>query len=162
MKWVATLFFLTAVTTDVPNENREKGTPPDNASAEILATKLLEAIRSGNPTVAAADFFPKEAFDLVKDSPNPGRYHSKLIKWYEEDILKEHARFKSQAWTFESIELGRCKWKDIGTEYNKVAYWSCTGNFVTARSGDQKRRFEIHVLINWGNRWYVTHLGPIR
>jgi hypothetical protein len=98
----------------------------------------------------------------VKDLTNPDRYHAKLVKWYEEDILKEHRRFASDKWTFSTFEPGRCKWKDIGTQGNKVAYWSCVGNFVTAVSQGKRRRFEIRVLINWGDKWYVTHLGPIR
>lgn len=159
--WVA-LLFLFAVTNEVPKENQEKGTPPSFASAETLATKLLDAVQTGDPTIAADGFFPQQAFSVVKNSADPERYHRKLVKWYEEDILKEHLRFKTQCWTFESFEPGRCKWKDIGSEQNKVAYWSCIGNFITARCGDKKRRFEIRVLINWGSNWYVTHLGPIR
>ena len=152
----------TAPSSTVPPENLVKGTPPDAASAAEGAKKLLGALHSGDPTPAAAFFFPKEAFDLVKDLPVPERYWKKLFRWYQEDIAKEHRRFKSKDWQFDSIELGRCRWKDIGTEGNKVAYWSCVGNFVTTVSDKSKRRFEIRVLINWGKNWYVTHLGPFR
>lgn len=146
----------------VPKENEERGAPPDSSSAEAGARKLLEAIRTGDATVAADFFFPAEAFDQVKDLPVPGRYRRKLVKWFGEDIAKEHGRFKNGEWRFEKIEMGHCRWKEKGTEGNRLPYWSCRGNFVTVVDGERRRRFEIRVLINWGKAWYVTHLGPIR
>jgi len=161
MKWIVALMAIGAATA-IPKENLTPGTPPSDSSAVEGAARLLAALQSNDKAQAADFFFPKAAFDLVKDMPVPERYWKKLYRWYGEDIATEHGRFKSGEWTVESIALGRCKWKAPGTEGNKVAYWSCRGNFVTARSGDRKRRFEIRVLINWGDKWYVTHLGPIR
>jgi hypothetical protein len=163
MTWALIVaIFLSTVFSAVPKENQTKGEIPSVVSAEQSVALLLDAIQSGEPEKAAPFFFPKDAFNIVKDSSNPERYHSKLAKWYGEDILKEHLRFSSKKWTFSKFEIGRCKWKDIGTEGNKVAYWSCVGNFVSAVADGQTRRFEIRVLINWGDKWYVTHLGPIR
>jgi hypothetical protein len=146
----------------VPQENRTQGALPDVSGAEAGARQLLLAVSSGDPALAADFFFPEEAFDRVKDLPVPARYHRKLVRWYQEDILKEHPRFKRGNWRLEKVELGRCKWKAVGTEGNKLPYWSCRGSFVTATDGEWRRRLEIHVLINWGKRWYVTHLGPVR
>jgi hypothetical protein len=146
----------------VPEQNTVKGTPPPEDSAEEGARFLLEAIRDDSPEHAAGFFFPAAAFDLVKAMAAPGRYHRKLVGWYEEDIRAEHARFADPSWRFQSLELGRCRWQEKGTEGNALPYWSCRGNRVTASSGDRTRRFDITVLINWGDRWYVTHLGPIR
>ena len=160
----AMIFLLMLVASDdpVPEQNRTKGDPPDVSGAKEGASKLLDALKRDDPSVAAGFFFPADAFDLVKDMAVPGRYHKKLVRWYEEDIHKEHGRFKSVEWQFEDIELGRCRWKEPGAEGNKLPYWSCGRNTVTARAGDRIRRFEIRVLINWGENWYVTHLGPIR
>jgi len=146
----------------IPPQNSKKGEPPGVASFEEGARNLLEAFEKNDPAVASGFFFPAYAFDLVKDLPVPGRYHRKLVRWYEEDIGTARKRFARGTWELEKVELGRCRWKEPGTEGNKVAYWSCRGNFATARQGDRTRRFEIRVLINWGDRWYVTHLGPIR
>lgn len=146
----------------VPPQNVERGERPGDASALAGAARLLAAIKADDPALAADFFFPADAFDLVKDLPAPGRYHRKLVRWYQEDIHTEHQRFKSSDWQVEKIELGHCKWKEPGTEGNKLPYWSCRRNMVTARAGDRTRRFEIVVLINWGEQWYVTHLGPIR
>ena len=146
----------------VPEENAVKGNPPEADSAEEGARLLLEAIKADDPSIAGGFFFPAAAFDLIKAMAVPGRYHRKLVGWYEEDIRAEHARFSDSSWRFAAFELGRCKWQEKGTEGNALPYWSCRGNRVTAQSGDRTRRFDVTVIINWGKRWYVTHLGPIR
>jgi hypothetical protein len=146
----------------VPVENAVQGEPPPFGSAEEGARRLLEAIKAGDPAIAADFFFPAAAFDLVKAMAVPGRYHRRLVAWYGEDILAEHARFGDPSWAFEKLERGRCRWQEKGTEGNVLPYWSCRGSRVTARSGERTRTFDIHVLINWGACWYVTHLGKIR
>jgi hypothetical protein len=147
----------------VPSENVAKGEgPPPFEAAEPGARHLVEAIVSGNPELALRFFFPADAFDLVKAMAVPGRYHKKLVAWYREDILSEHPRFASGAWEFEKLERGRCKWQEKGTEGNSLPYWSCRGNRVTVRDGARVRTVEVHVIINWGKCWYVTHLGKIR
>jgi hypothetical protein len=146
----------------VPEENVVKGAPPPIDSAEQGSRLLLDAIEADDPSIAAGFFFPAAAFDLVKAMAVPGRYHRKLVGWYAEDIRAAHARFSDPSWRFASFELGRCRWQEKGTEGNALPYWSCRGNRVTAQSGDRTRRLDINVLINWGRRWYVTHLGPIR
>jgi hypothetical protein len=146
----------------VPIENAVRGTPPPAAGAERGARLLLESIKADDPSIAAGFFFPAAAFDLVKAMAVPGRYHRKLVAWYAEDIRAEHARFRDPSWQLQAFALGRCRWQEIGTEGNALPYWSCRGSRVTARSGERTRSFDIHVLINWGASWYVTHLGPIR
>jgi hypothetical protein len=146
----------------LPKENTVKGELPPFDSAKAGAKRLFEAIKAGDPQRAADFFFPAAAFDLVKAMAVPGRYHRKLVAWYDEDLVALHAQFKDPAWTFDKFERGHCKWQEKGTEGNALPYWSCRGNKVTAKSGDRTRTFDIHVLINWGKSWYVTHLGKVR
>lgn len=147
---------------EVPPGNRDKGAPPGIASAEEGARLLLAAVAADDPALGRGFFFPAEAFDLVKDMAAPGNYHRKLVRWYEEDIRALHRRFASGDWKVQGVALGRCKWKEAGREANKLPYWSCRRSTVTAADGARTRRFDIEVLINWGDRWYVTHLGPVR
>jgi len=130
----AVLLLLAALAADagptVPPENAERGERPDDSSARAGAGKLLAAIKADDPALAADFFFPADAFDLVKDLPVPGRYHRKLVRWYGEDIRAEHRRFKNSDWQVEKIELGRCKWKEPGTEGNLLPYWSCRRNIA--------------------------------
>jgi len=148
----------------IPIENREKGTPPPPDSAEACARRLLDAIRAGDPSLATDFFFPAEAFDLVKDMPEPRSYHRRLVRWFEEDVGAEHDRNPDVAdLAFDRFRLGRCDWIARGEEGNLFPYWSCRHSFFWAKSpSGAERRFEIRVLINWGPDWYVTHLGPVR
>jgi len=141
------------------------GAPPETVSAEAGAQRLLAAFKADDPSLAHDFFFPADAFDLVKDMAVPGRYHRRLVAWYEEDIHAEHERYRraaEQVWVFERFELGHCAWMAVHTEGNKLPYWSCRRSRFTASAGERTLTFEIHVLINWGRNWYVTHLGPIR
>jgi hypothetical protein len=147
----------------IPTENRVRGPVPDPSTAEAGARRLLEAIRSGDPTLAHDFFFPADAFDLVKDMPVPGRYLRRLLAWYDEDLRAEHDRLGDAAdLVFDRFQLGHCTWMEIHTEGNKLPYWSCHHSILRAHAGDHARSFEVHVIINWGQRWYVTHLGEIR
>jgi hypothetical protein len=58
-----------------------------------------------------------------------------------------------------SFKRGGCKWKAIGTEYNKIAYWSCYRNRMIALADGKKIDLDLRTLINWGDKWYITHLG---
>lgn len=147
----------------IPAENREKGVPPDATTAEAGARLLFQAIQQDDPDLAREFFFPAGAFDLVKNMDEPSRYHRKLAAWYEEDIHAEHSRyFGIKTMEFDSFEMGGCTWKEPLSQGNRLPYWSCRNSRIIARSGAKKFDFRIRALINWGPRWYVIHLGPIR
>ncbi|MBI2894517.1 MAG: hypothetical protein HYY06_13275 [Deltaproteobacteria bacterium] len=148
----------------VPSENRERGTTPSPATAEAWAPRLLEAIKADDPSGVLDVFFPAAAFDIVKAMADPARYHRRLVAWYEEDLHIEHDRFPDVAdLSFDRFQMGRCTWQERGSEGNRIPYWSCRHNFLHARSTTGRRRaFEIRVMINWGQSWHITHLGPIR
>ncbi|MBW2262533.1 MAG: hypothetical protein JRG91_11215 [Deltaproteobacteria bacterium] len=147
----------------VPVENQEKNVPPDAASAEEGARLLFEAIKKDDPALAEEFFFPAAAFDLVKNMDDASNYHRKLETYYEEDVHAEHGRyFGVKAMEFDSFELGGCTWKEPLTQGNKLPYWSCRNSRIIVRTGTKKFDYRIRALINWGSKWYVIHLGPIR
>jgi hypothetical protein len=147
----------------VPAGNRERGEPPDPSSAEQGARKLFEAIRADEPALAMDFLFPAPAFDLVKNMDDPGTYHRKLVRFFEEDVHTEHARYWAvDKMEFDGFEMGACAWQEPYTQGNRLAYWSCRNSRILARSGTKVFDFRIKVLINWGDEWYVIHLGPIR
>ncbi|MBN2718230.1 MAG: tetratricopeptide repeat protein [Deltaproteobacteria bacterium] len=151
-----------AIDSQIPIENATKGSMPSKVTAIKGATRLLDAYMNDNAETAMSFFFPGDAFNVVKDSPSPSRYYKKLLQWYREDFDLEKGRFQEGGWKLDDVSLGSCKWKAPGSEANKVGYWSCIRNTVSVSNGQQKRRFEIQVLINWGKDWYITHLRPVR
>ncbi len=150
---------------DIPAENLVKGTLPTMKIAEAsegLAKRLLEAIASDNPESVRDLFFPPEPFDILKDIKRPRDYHTKLVGWFIADIHREHSRLKEDVKIeFDRFTPGSCRWKPIGTEYNKIAYWSCSRNSIFVKAGTEKITIKVVSMINWGKNWYVTHLGPI-
>lgn len=147
----------------VPPENRTGGPRPDPMLAETMVRRLFDAIVADDPSLAADAFFPAAAFDLVKAMDEPGRYHKKLLAWFDEDIHIEHKRYPDVAGLeYAGFEPGKCKWMEIHTEGNKLPYWACRYNAFYGKRDDIKKKFELRVMINWGSSWYVTHLGPVR
>lgn len=149
-------------TQNIPKENVEKKTMPSIDSLNASGKRLLEAIIKNDPESVKDLFFPLEPFLLLKDMKGSRNYHEKLITWYAADIKREHEKIKTFSdVVFDSFKVGRCKWKDMGSENNKIAYWSCNRNRLVAKSGKKDISIDVKVLINWGPAWYVTHLGPI-
>jgi hypothetical protein len=147
----------------VPPENREKGQPPAVESAEAGARLLFDAIKADDQSLASGFFFPGPAFDLVKNMDEPARYHRKLVTWFEEDVHTEHERYWGvTTMEYEGFELGGCTWMEPLSQGNRLPYWSCRNSRILARSGKRLFDYRIKAIINWGERWYVIHLGPIR
>ena len=146
----------------IPQENLIQGVRPDMKSAEIMAERLLGAISRDEGDSSQDLFFPQDAFMALKDMPGAGAYYNRLVKWFKDDIHREHLRLKSaSSLRFIKLKPGFCKWKAVGTEYNKVAYWSCYRAEISASAGDRIIAIPVKSMINWGANWYITHLGPM-
>ncbi len=147
---------------EVPTENMIEGKTPPLKEAEEAAKRILTAITNNTPETVQDLFFPEKVFEGLKDIQRPLDYYKKLTKWFVADIKREHERIKSKPnLVFDGFQKGRCKWKAVGSEYNKIAYWSCYRNYFYAKSGEERIKFEMRALINWGMKWHVTHLGAI-
>jgi hypothetical protein len=149
----------------VPEENRADLTvaPPRPGADEAQepARRLFDAILHDQPERAADFFFPREAFVLVKAMARPERYHARLARRFEADIHALHQTLATTPEaTFERLELTRRgAWVRAGEEGNRLPYWAARHARLHYRVGQQKRALEVRVLISWGSRWYVIHLG---
>lgn len=83
-----------------------------------------------------------------------------LWRHYERDIAALHETLPSLAeGRFSRFLMSRRGgWVARRQEANALPYWACRHSFVYYRAGEREHRFEIRTLINWGPRWYVTHL----
>jgi hypothetical protein len=83
-----------------------------------------------------------------------------LYNHYVADIHALHASLPDLPnATFGQLTLNRRGgWVERRQEANALPYWASRHSVVTYRAGTRERRFEIRTLINWGPRWYVTHL----
>src|SRR5262245_17103119 len=97
---------------------------PEPGDAQEKAARLFEAIVRDDPGRAADFFFPRDAFLLVKAMPDPGRYHDRLRKRYEDDIHALHHALPAGEKVFERLELvKRGGWVKVGEEGNRLPYW---------------------------------------
>lgn len=155
----------------IPPENGRRLTAPaprpPPGDVEARARRLFEALKQGTPgaIAAAEDFFlPREPFIAIKDMSGAERYFRALTRWYREDIATYRARRSDWSTArFEGFTLSRrCAWMARGREANRLPYWSCYGSTLRVAFGPRVERFDVRVMIHWGQRWYTTHLGPIR
>jgi hypothetical protein len=146
----------------IPAQNIKKGIMPDIKGAHATSKLVLKAIKMSDMKVAKWAFFPENIFNELKDIKWPGAYHKKLLKWFAADIKRENSKFANvENLKFKEFKVGRCRWKKVGSEYNKIAYWSCYRNKFVVSDGKKEYEIELRAMINWGNDWFVTHLGPI-
>ena len=120
--------------------------------------RLFSAIQADDPEPVRDLFFPREPFLILKGIADPARYWGVLMSHYERDIHEMHETLPADA-TFDHFVLSRRGgWIERREEANALPYWCSRHSFVYYRVGERERRFEIRTLINWGERWYVTHL----
>lgn len=147
---------------EVPPENQKK--PPIESISSYDPKPLIAQLNQPTSEVEWNTlFFPAAAFDQVKGIKDPGAYHKQLLKWFAADIKREHERLKPAGpWEVDSFKLGSCKWKEKGSEANALPYWSCYKSKLKIKNAKgESNLVEVRALINWGNQWYITHLGPI-
>jgi hypothetical protein len=136
------------------------------ASDELTerARALFDAIVTLDPARAEGFWFPREPFIPLKDVKNPGRYWDTLHKAYLDDVRALHRKRKSwDGATFERFTVGSTpKWVKPGDEVNKIGYYRSFHGTIHYRIGDEPAKLDVHTLITWQGRWYVTHLRKIK
>lgn len=149
----------------IPAENarelrRRPAVPPVGPEDEERARRLFAAIQQGDPEGAIDFYFPRDPFLVLKAIANPGRYWDRLIAMYRRDIRRLHRETPRLAEaTFDRLVLSPTRtWMTVGREANHLPYWSVYHSYIQYNVGERRRRLEVRVLINWGPRWYVTHL----
>ena len=153
---------------DVPLGNRpNQASPPARpgaADAEAKARILFEAIVRDDPQHAASVFFPKDAFLLVKDMRDPGRYFDRLQRRFESDVHVLHRRLQDPT-TAEFVRFDLAKRGGFVREReegNRLPYWAARHSFLHFRDRGKLQHFEVRVLITWDDRWFVIHLNEFR
>jgi hypothetical protein len=161
---VLTASFAHAQEIAIPDENardrREAPPRPAAGDADARAAVLFRAIQEDNPELARDFFFPREPFLVLKGIADPGRYWGILYGHYERDIHEMHGSLPQlEGASFARFVLSRRgEWVERRQEANALPYWAARHNFVYYTNGEREHRFEIRTLINWGPRWFVTHL----
>jgi hypothetical protein len=140
----------------------ENKTKPQSTSEELnaRAKALFEAIVKNEPALGDPFWFPKEPFIPLKDVKGPEKYWKNLHAAYAEDIRKVHRKRKSwEGAKFKSFEIGSTpKWVKPGDEANKIGYYRSFRGKLRYELEGETYTIEVHTVITWQGRWYVTHL----
>jgi hypothetical protein len=143
-----------------PPENRAL---PPLTSDELTerARHLFDAVVRDEAELAEDFFFPREPFLRLKDVSDPARYHAELVRMYRRDVHLLHARRRTwDGARFLSFELGSPpRWVKPGEEWNKIGYHRTFGGKLRYDLGGSVRIVDVHTIISWDGRWYVTHLS---
>ena len=148
---------------DIPAHNRadqrEPPPRPDASSAERRARMVFDAVVKDDPALAESAFFPRDAFLLVKDIRDPGRYYDQLHARFVADIHALHRKLPSDV-RFERFELARRgAFMRVREEGNRLPYWASRHSVLHYSSRGNACSFEVRVLITWDDQWYVIHLN---
>lgn len=145
-----------------PRDDQNADLPPlESKDLSDRAAQLFEAIKTGKPALADPFFFPREPFLTLKDVDDPGRYHAQLVSAYHNNIRDLHKSRKSwDGAEFRGIELiEKPRRIPPGREWNKIGYFRTKGARMEYEIQGRHRFIEVHTVISWDGRWYVTHLA---
>jgi hypothetical protein len=138
--------------------------PTEGTELQERAKGLFQAIVTDDTDQAEAFWFPREPFLPLKDMKDPGKYWVELHHRYENDIHALHKKRKRWGGAeFVRFDGGsRSKWVAPGHEANKVGYHRAFDGQLRYKIGGEEAAIEVHTLITWQGRWYVTHLRRVK
>jgi hypothetical protein len=162
-RWLVTVM-LVALTAAATSDDQNPGLPAlASDDLDARAAQLFDAIKAGPPELGDGFFFPREPFIPLKDVKDPARYHADLVSAYHHAIRDLHTRRRSwDGATFHSVKLVEPPRRiPPGREWNKIGYYRTRHAKLEYEVNGHVRSFEVHTLISWDGRWYVTHLSSI-
>jgi hypothetical protein len=141
-----------------------KVAPTAGQELQDRARGLFEAIVRDEPERAEAFWFPKEPFIPLKDVKDPGKYWNQLHRTYVNDVHVLHKKRKSwDGAEFVKFEgWAREKWVPPGDEANHIGYYRAFHGKLRYKAGGEDEEMDVHTIITWQGRWYVTHLRKIK
>jgi hypothetical protein len=149
-------------------QTRDKPTAA-GAAFEGRRDALWDAIVHDDPDRAMPFFFPVEAYQQVKDVPDPGAdWRRRLVAAYKHDIHALHARLGDDAdgaaLVAMTVPADQATWVDPGDEWNKVGYYRVYGSKLhfTWPGRTKDETFDVKSLISWRGEWFVVHLSAIK
>ena len=154
----------TATTTDpgvlTQTSDRPSGADPAFQGRMHL---LVQAVATGDASVALPAFFPLHAYTQVKAVRDPaGDWQGRLVALFDSDIAGLHASLGAGAGTAQlagvDVPDATAAWVGPGIELNRIGYWRVYDTRVRYTVGGRAGSFVVISLISWRGEWYVVHL----
>jgi hypothetical protein len=161
------------VLTDAGKDSAEASAPedagvPDDAlppsESDDLTTRarhLLEAIAKDDPSLATDIVFPRDAYLVAKDSPDPGKqWDTKVMSAFQKQVHLFHKRMPGiDHAQFTSFEIGPAiaqaapKKRDL-----RMTLWRVHHSRLNFAIDGKTARFDVGDLTSWRGAWYVMQL----
>ena len=150
----------------VPWENRKETSEPPlpDEDTEDRVRELFKAMKIKAPDALERWYLPLDIAMRIKDMHmgSPTEEQRAVRSWHAGQLTRSRNRFSRlisgnpfDLATFESIELGTCRFVQAGADFNRLAYWNCEKNLVYYHVEGERKHFTVRQLINWGRSWYV-------
>ena len=141
--------------------------PTATPALEARARLLTAAIARDEPALALPFFFPKAAYEQVKDVSRPAvDWKVRLLAAYNRDVRDANRKLGRRAAEarFVALEIpaGRARWVAPGEEANKIGYHRVFGSRLVLDVGGRRRTLEIKSLISWRGEWFVVHFAGMK
>lgn len=154
------------VAAPVPWENRKETSAPPipDEDTEDRVREMFKGLSSGRADALARWFVPLPILARLKDMhlATPEEQERAVASLHTEALTRGRGRLARlierrgfTSATFESIELGECRFVPPGADFNRLAHWSCEKNTVYYHADGDRRSLTVRRLINWGRSWYV-------
>ncbi len=156
-------------TSAVPQENLvESPAPPiPDLETEDLARAFVGGVGRGEHEKAMTFAIPVALMVRIRDMHMTELSRARVAA--RKLALKTRARIartvqrlikrgKMKDATFESIALGSCKFITKGADWNRYAFWRCTGSSLFYHVEGERKSLKIKEMINWGAKWYIVRL----
>ena len=139
---------------------------PSSDSPAFLAggRRLFDAIVADDSERALPFFFPRIAYELVKDIPRPGRdWEWRLVGAFRRNVHEYHRVLGAQRAGAKFVRIvvpdERIQWMKPGQEGNRLGYYRVLrARLVYMDAGGREHELEITSMISWRGEWYVVHL----
>jgi len=150
----------------VPWENRKETSAPPlpDEDTEDRVRDLFRGLSRSRPDALDRWFVPLPILARIKDmhmgTPEEQdravrSLHAGALARGRDRLARLTGRRPFASATFESIELGECRFVPPGADFNRLAHWSCEKNTVYYHADGDRRSLTVRRLINWGRSWYV-------
>ncbi|PKN23046.1 MAG: hypothetical protein CVU65_14495 [Deltaproteobacteria bacterium HGW-Deltaproteobacteria-22] len=150
----------------IPWENRKETSEPPlpDEDTEDRVRDLFKGLTQSRPDAIERWFVPLVVLTKIKDMhmSSPAEQdravrslHADLLSRSRDRLARMLGRRAFGTATFESLELGACRFVGPGTDFNRLAYWTCEKNTVYYHVDGDRKTLTVRRLINWGRSWYV-------
>lgn len=150
----------------VPWENRrETAQPPlPDEDTEDHVREMFAELAAGKPEGVRRWLVPLEKLQSIQDmhmpSPEKNRravesLHAELTSRARNRAARFLKRNSMAQASFESLELGQCRFVPAGRDFNRLAFWSCEKNRIYYHVEGDRKALDVNRIINWGRTWYL-------